>query len=152
MSIALENHIKKTTRHREAVGRLMVTLSVKLIERAYAHDNSKLEEPECSIFAKYATMLDEAEFGSPEYEKVKSALGKAVDYHYDVNRHHPEHFVNGIKGMTLVDVVEMVCDWIDAAERDPTGDINKSIEIGRKRFNISEDLISIIKNTVKEMI
>jgi hypothetical protein len=36
------------------------------------------------------------------------------------NSHHPEHYGNrGISGMDLFDVVEMMCDWMAAARRNP---------------------------------
>ena len=34
----------------------------------------------------------------------------ALQHHYQKNRHHPEAFERGVDGMTLVDLVEMVCE------------------------------------------
>ena len=63
--------------------------------------------------------------------------------------YHPEHFSNGIQGMNLVDLIEMFCDWVSATERHDNGDIYKSININKERFNYSDDLVSIFKNTVE---
>ena len=42
----------------------------------------------------------------------------------------------------------MICDWKASSERHENGDIYKSIEINQKRFGYSDDLKSILKNTV----
>jgi len=55
----------------------------------------------------------------------------------------------GINGMTLIDVIEMFCDWKAASERHADGDILKSIEINGKRFNIDQQLKQIILNTAE---
>jgi len=51
--------------------------------------------------------------------------------------------------MTLIDVIEMFCDWKCASERHADGDILKSIEINCKRFNIDQQLRQIILNTAE---
>lgn len=57
----------------------------------------------------------------------------------------------GISGMTLLDVIEMLCDWKAATERHADGSITKSIQINRGRFGIDDQLSSILENTRKEM-
>jgi Family of unknown function (DUF5662) len=51
--------------------------------------------------------------------------------------------------MDLLDVIEMFCDWKAATMRHDDGDISKSIEINKNRFNYSDDIEQIFKNTVK---
>jgi hypothetical protein len=52
--------------------------------------------------------------------------------------------------MTLVDVVEMLCDWAAATQRhDDDGDIFDSIEKNAERFDLSEQLAQILRNTAK---
>ena len=72
-----------------------------------------------------------------------------LDHHYKHNPHHPEHHEAGVNGMTLIDLVEMFCDWLAAVERHADGDIFKSIEINTKRFNLSQQLVDILINTAK---
>lgn len=60
-------------------------------------------------------------------------------------------FEPSIDGMSLLDLVEMFCDWKAATERHADGSIAKSIEINRERFKISEQLTGILRNTSKEM-
>ena len=55
---------------------------------------------------------------------------------------------NGIRGMDLLDIVEMICDW-KASSVKHKGDIYNSIKIGKERFNYSSDLEQIFNNTAK---
>jgi hypothetical protein len=62
------------------------------------------------------------------------------------------HFHNGpegINGMTLIDLIEMLCDWKAAGLRHADGDIFRSIEINKERFGISEQLTQILENTAE---
>jgi hypothetical protein len=49
--------------------------------------------------------------------------------------------------MTLVDLVEMFADWYAASKRHDNGDILKSIELNKKRFQLGDPLTNILKNT-----
>ena len=57
----------------------------------------------------------------------------------------------GVSGMSLLDVLEMLCDWKAAGERHNNGSIQKSLEINQKRFHIGVQLQRILENTAKEM-
>jgi hypothetical protein len=94
-------------------------------------------------------LLSKSTYGSAEYKEFLSQLKPALNHHYAHNRHHPEHFENGIKGMNILDLVEMFFDWVAAAERHENGDILRSIDINAERFNMSGDLVSIFKNSVE---
>ena len=50
--------------------------------------------------------------------------------------------------MNLIDVLEMVCDWTAASQRMANTDPHAGLEKQKERFGISEELFSIIKNTV----
>jgi hypothetical protein len=52
-----------------------------------------------------------------------------------------------VNHMTLLDLVEMICDWKAASERHNNGNIRKSIEVNGKRFEMSPQLIRIFENT-----
>ena len=120
-----------------------------LIERASNHDKSKLESPEKEIFDKFTPLLRDLEYGSQEYKNTLKDMQVGIDHHYSVNRHHPEFFVDGINGMNLVDLIEMLCDWKSAEERHTQypGDILKSIETNSERFKIDPQLKQILFNT-----
>jgi hypothetical protein len=79
-------------------------------------------------------------------------LKVALDHHYLHNNHHPEHYSNGIDGMSLLDLVEMLMDWKAASERHQEGmNIVRSIEVSSQRFSVSEQLKRILLNTAKEI-
>jgi len=136
----IESHIKE-------VESLMYSVAKKIGQRAHNHDASKLEQPELDLFAEWGPKLKQMEYGSEEYKSALVQMGTALKHHYENNRHHPEHYDNGVDGMTLVDLVEMVCDWIISSRR-AGGHCLDSLEHNRKRFNLSPQLVRIIANTV----
>ena len=50
--------------------------------------------------------------------------------------------------MNLIDIIEMLCDWLAATERHQDGDIYKSIELNQKRFNYNNELKIVLINTI----
>jgi hypothetical protein len=140
-----------TLKHSTLVYEYCTKLARKLQEQAFAHDESKLSNPEKKLFDKYTPKLKEMEFGSDEYKKCLAELKPALDHHYSVNRHHPEYFTNGMKGMNLIDLIEYLCDCLAATKRmkDGTGNILKSLEINQKRHGYSDDIREIMKNTLE---
>lgn len=54
--------------------------------------------------------------------------------------------------MTLIDLLEMLCDWKASSERHTDGDIYRSIEINQSRFGYSDELKTILKNTIDYLI
>lgn len=124
-----------------------------LANRALNHDTSKLLEPEKSAFDRLKSLsLSGMAYGSEEYRASLKKEKPAIQHHYAVNSHHPEHYTNGIEGMSLFDVLEMLLDWKAATERmKDGGDIRKSLEINRDRFTIGPQLCSILANTIREL-
>lgn len=145
----LEQCRTETCKHIITVARFLRIIRNMLHKRLLTHDESKLESPEVEIFAEYTPKLAHTTYGSDEYKQYLSEMQKALKHHYECNRHHPEHFEEGIRGMNLVDLVEMICDWKAATLRHNDGDIYKSIEINQKRFGYSDELKQILINTVK---
>jgi hypothetical protein len=101
------------------------------------------------LFAEITPILAELTYGSEEYQESLDKLKPALDHHYASNRHHPEHFVNGVNDMTLVDLIEMFCDWKASSLRQNDGNLLKSIEISAERFNIDPQLKQILINTAR---
>lgn len=120
----------------------------ELLTRAHDHDASKLVDPELATFDEYTPKLKDSTFGSDEYKGFLHGMGSGLTHHYSHNRHHPEHHEQGIAGMNLIDLVEMICDWFAATERHDTGDIRKSIEINQERFGYGDELKQILHNTI----
>lgn len=141
-----------TLEHIRRVRELLVGVAEALMTRAVEHDASKLEEPEKSIFDRMTPRLAEAAYGSPAYAAALAEMRPALDHHYAVNRHHPEHFADGVRGMNLLDLLEMLVDWKAAGERDGgTGDLHASIDRNVERFSLSPELVRILHNTAEAL-
>jgi len=54
-----------------------------------------------------------------------------------------------ISGMSLLDLLEMFIDWYCASKRHANGDIRASIELNKVRFNIPDDIVQILINTIE---
>ena len=141
-----------TVAHINRVRELIEVATDNLYNRATVHDASKLEEPEKSTFDACTAKLKAMAYGSDEYKAAIAELKPALDHHYKANSHHPEFYENGVDGMSLFDVVEMLLDWKAATERmKGGGDIRRSLEINTDRFKLSPQLASILANTIREM-
>ncbi len=140
-----------TLLHIKRVSQLLTEVACEFIRRANIHDSSKLESPEKEVFDEYTPKLKGSTYGSSEYQTFFKDMKVAFDHHYKHNSHHPEHYKKGIDGFDLFDLVEMFFDWKAATERHEDGDIMKSIVINKKRFNISDQLCGILKNTAIRM-
>jgi hypothetical protein len=138
-----------TNDHRKMVDSLMGRIFHELSYRIGHHDESKLKSPEKESFDIATPKLRGLTYGSDEYKKAVSELGEALNHHYRENRHHPEHFDNGIDGMTLVDIAEMFSDWMAATMRHANGDFIRSIDINKGKCGLSDQLGNIFLNTAK---
>lgn len=148
----------ETRKHILLVGKYLQVFASELLKRASKHDQSKLEQPEVSTFEEYTPKLAEVTYGSDKYKQYLAEMKPALDHHYANNKHHPEfNDINGysfqtlndcIRSMDLVDIVEMLCDWLAATQRHNDGNISKSIDINEKRFGINNQLSWIFKNTI----
>ena len=135
--------------HISSVGVKMNKIASILEDRAFEHDASKWKEPEYSLFRQSFSKLSEIEYGTEEYRENLRQIKPAITHHYANNSHHPEHYDNGIDGMDLVDLTEMLCDWLAAIKRGKNGDIMKSMDYNAERFNMSPQLTNILKNTIE---
>ena len=139
----------ETQKHIETVRRYIRFMIDKIDMRGVKHDASKLESPEIEVFAEYTPKLNTSKFGSDEYYENLEKMKPALEHHYAANRHHPEHFVNGIDDMTLVDILEMFCDWKASTLRHNDGNLLKSIETNAERFHMDGQLKQILINTAR---
>ena len=167
---------KSTQSHINQVGIFIDQIITELTSRLKNHDESKFSDEEWPIFVKYTAKLKDCTYGSEEYKKYLSEMKPALDHHYSVNRHHPEHFLtfecNGcfkifktqvnicdscgyslfterpdISQMNLVDLIEMFCDWMAATKRHADGDISQSIKKNKERFGYDGIMERILHNT-----
>ena len=139
----------ETFKHIERVRYYLRIITDKLTSRGIFHDKTKLESPEVELFTEFTPRLAELKYGSEEYKESLAGLKPALDHHYAHSRHHPEHFSKGIADMNLVDIMEMLCDWKAAGERQRDGNLLKSIELNAQRFGYDDQLKQIFINTAK---
>ena len=120
-----------------------------LLDRCISHDQSKLVDPEVHTFVEVTPKLKKTVFNSPDYNAIRNEMKPALDNHYARNRHHPEHYEHGVRSMTLIDVLEMLCDWLASSLRQPEGCIEKSIHFCQERFGFDDGLADALRATVK---
>jgi hypothetical protein len=106
-----------THEHIAQVRGLVLGVAADLTERAHRHDRSKLAPPEVEVFDRVTPLLKDSTYGSDEYKGFLADMGEGLAHHYAENDHHPEHFDCGIKEMDLIQLTEMLCDWIAATRR-----------------------------------
>lgn len=114
-----------------------IELGIQLLKRGCDHDNSKFDKDE---FKKLSQIL-KAE-SKDSFTDAKNKLTpdecKAIKYHWDHNRHHPEFFENPSDEMTELDILEMVCDWFARSLQYKTDFIPFIKERQENRFHFSE--------------
>jgi hypothetical protein len=140
----------ETLRHSLRVGELMGQPIRELVDRSVKHDISKTQDPELAVFNEFTPKLKDSTYGSDEYKGYLDAMGDGLRHHYAANRHHPEHFPNGVDDMTLVDLIEMLSDWKAATERHTNGDLSASLDIQQGRFGIGSQLVQVLRNTAEQ--
>lgn len=147
-----------TLDHIVEVRNRLLSIADDLRERGRLHDASKLQEPEKSLYDEWVPKLKELTYGSDEYKAALAEMGEALRHHYWHNSHHPEYYPGGVDGMSLMDVIEMLCDWAAAVKRQ-AGDnpttfdelMTKAIKHNCKRFSIERQLGIILANTAKDL-
>jgi uncharacterized protein DUF5662 len=143
-----------TLEHIFSVMGFLEAFSHEIQVRGLEHDTSKLKSPEKEAFDEFTPLLKSLTYGSAEYRETLRKMKPAIEHHYKNNTHHPEHYgEDGIRGMSLIDLIEMLCDWKAAGQRhtDDKGLIH-SIEVNQKRFGYSDELKQILLNTAAEIL
>jgi len=148
-------HILAVLKHKVYVCYFLAIFSAKLFWRALFHDLSKFSRIERTGFSKASQKMHKVAYGSEEYEHLRKTeeMKLASAHHHRVNRHHPEHFhdfhaLGGVTGMTLVDLVEMWCDWQSAVKRQEGGSLHRSVQVNKEGFGISDQLAQILRNSI----
>lgn len=141
----------ETLVHIRRVQQLLNGCIGNLLQRGERHDASKLASPEVEVFTEFTPKLKDSTYGSDEYKSFLAQMKPALDHHYANNDHHTEFWPGGIWDMSLLSVLEMLCDWKAASERHEDGSIMRSIDINIERFQIPNGIRSLLKNTVVEL-
>jgi len=130
------------------IARARVFAVSDLFRRAAIHDNSKFAEPEFALYEDAFSDLQKYAYGTEEFKATLRTIQPALDHHYLVNDHHPEHFSGGIPDMHDIQAMEMTADWLAASERSQK-DIHEGMEINKRRFGIDDQLAAILENTIE---
>ena len=131
-SLSSEQLRESIEEHRSEVEDILSDLAYSLEERGSVHDESKLLDPEWSLLLQI-----------PASGNYQDSLSRTLKEHWKHNRHHMEHFQNGIWEMDLLDILEMLADWT-AHARDKGPHLTQIID-----EKITDPLLNqIIKNTV----
>jgi hypothetical protein len=140
-----------TTIHKFGVARRLLRVAAALAGRAATHDLSKFLPSEARGFSEGLPEMGRVPYGTEAYREAMSQgeLRAAVARHHRRNRHHPEHFDKGVRGMDLVDLVEMLADWAEACHRTPQGGLSHSIEFNSERFNLDWLLARLLDSTAR---
>lgn len=137
-------------RHVGIVRRNIKRISEGLERRAEVHDISKLSLEEFSGFVEVNQIARKYPFGSKEYkESLKD--NDVINLHFSRNSHHPEFYPNGISDMSLLDIIEMVCDWKAASETYGRTSFFDALVIQAERFKLDEKQMWLIALIAKEL-
>lgn len=150
MSVEIQVTRYQVSQHISRVRNLLNTLAWELLRRGELHDLSKLQSPEIEALTMQRLKKGQEgiTYNSDEYKQGLKDLDMMLAHHYANNRHHPQHFKNGIDDMNLVDLNEMFADWKASSEIHNDGNLRKSIEENAKRFNMNPQLVRIFENSV----
>lgn len=139
-----------TLAHIAMVRRAIDRVQGDLSKRSIYHDMSKLKDPEEKQgFDEHTPMLKLFTYGSDGYKQSLAKLKGVLARHYANNDHHPEHFPEGVGGMNLMQLTEMVCDWHAAMQRSPDGSVERTMEINIERFNLDPQVAAIVRRTLE---
>jgi hypothetical protein len=148
-----ERYEQETKEHVATVEAWMGRAIQTLATRSIMHDQSKFQEPERSGFQAMTAdaRLKELTYGSDEYRAVLREHKPTIQHHYDHNDHHPEHSTAGVYGMSLLALIEMLCDWKASTSRMRDGDLLRSIDINSDRFGYDDNMKAILIITAREL-
>lgn len=113
------------------------------LDHHYAHNDHHpeyYEAPEDPAIPKLQAAYDHIEFGPFVGTEMTNA---ALCIYSDLKSRRSR-----VRGMNLVAVMEMLCDWKAASERHKDGDVRRSIEINQHRFGYSDELKLLMLNTL----
>jgi Family of unknown function (DUF5662) len=144
-------HYKDYIQHIQWLMEGMCWIQSQLMLRMLTHDRTKIEADELDAYAEIVPHFKDFEYGTEEHEAHGNKLEGAWTHHTSHNKHHVEHFEQGMVDMTLIDIIEMVCDWRAASLRSGSFDYKRSLEIAKKSNSIPSMLAQIIENTCRVM-
>lgn len=147
----LKNYREDTIDHINKVRNNLDLIIGELYGRGKDHDLSKFMSEEQDIYAVVVPKLQGLEYGTPEYKEATDKLGPAWEHHLEHNDHHSRHHENGIYDMDLMMIIEMLCDWKAANDRNPNNNFEEGLLINLGKYEIEDQLASVILHTAKNL-
>jgi hypothetical protein len=143
--------IKDSLKHKQMVSNFLIEICHELMLRGNYHDDSKLSDKEVNGYAGTVPKLKGKKYGTSEYKEILGQMKPAINHHQSVNDHHPEFFIDGIGDMNLIQLMEMIADWVAASRRGSGKNILETLPMTCKKFGIGDQLEAVLLNTVTNM-
>lgn len=143
-----ESYERETQSHIDRVRYFLQRIMLYISIRAEGHDASKFHSPEREGYMRLSEKLCGVSYGTPEYAAALASERETIEHHYACNRHHPQHFKNGIDDMNMIDILEMLCDW-GARHDDAHGAFADFLDVQQERYGFSDQLLRIMQNTAE---
>ena len=143
--ISTEEYINS---HINRVQKWIGKFSSILFIRGVNHDKSKLCEPELSLWKK----MDEEPrypYGTLKYKEKLNRYKEVFQHHYMHNKHHPEHWSGYYSEMDLMDVIEMLCDWLGYKEDITLKEAETLVNQQCERYGFNDTFRHLLYNTLK---
>lgn len=136
MGPALDDHYAKEDHHPEHFGESEEHETDVLVEPAF--------HPSGDEYTVAVASCDQCDW---------SVRGDEDDVRGAAAAHERETFKpGGIHAMNLLQMLEMICDWIAATRRHDDGDIHRSIERNAGRFGYGEEIVQLLHNSVDALL
>ena len=159
---AIDLFVKRTNHHIELVKNNIYLFQEsekyndifdELTLRAANHDKSKFSEPELTPYIwltwNYHCAWNNIPFELPIGMDQK--IRDAKIHHFSNNRHHPEWHLDPNE-MTIVDLIEMVCNWKAVGQEfGEKSLVDYADRVLGKRFNFSQKKINLIWDLIHKM-
>lgn len=142
--------ISDTHEHKMRVQIIMGQVSRDIMTRGRTHDNSKLKSPEKEAYQEIHEKLKSVRIGTPQYNDLVRG-NVATGLHYKNNDHHTQHFEYGIFDMNLMQITEMLADWVATSEAKRTNVI-ELLPTLMEQNGIPENYYMVLKNTLEYMV
>ena len=134
--------------HINRVRKWIGKFSTILFIRGINHDKSKLCEPELSLWKK----MDEEPrypYGTSKYKEKLNRYKEVFQQHYKHNKHHPEHWSGYYCDMDLMDVIEMLCDWLGYKDDITLKEAETLVNQQCERYGFNDTFRHLLYNTLK---
>lgn len=88
-------------------------------------------------------------YGTPKYKEKLNRYKEVFQHHYKHNKHHPEHWSEYYCDMDLMDVIEMLCDWLGYKEDITLKEAEILVNQQCERYGFNDTFRHLLYNTLK---